>query len=44
MLAIKGLITFLTKHGFKVFGYYRIILGAIILILLAMGFDLNIAG
>lgn len=44
MLAIKGLITFLTKHGFKVFGYYRIILGAIILILLAIGIDLNIAG
>jgi undecaprenyl-diphosphatase len=44
MLAIKGLISFLTKHGFKVFGYYRIILGAIILILLAMGVDLNIAG
>jgi undecaprenyl-diphosphatase len=44
MIAIKGLITFLTKHGFKVFGYYRIILGAIILILLAMGIDLNLAG
>jgi undecaprenyl-diphosphatase len=44
MLAIKGLISFLTKHGFKVFGYYRIILGTIILILLAMGIDLNIAG
>jgi len=44
MLAIKGLISFLTKHGFKVFGYYRIILGTIILILLAIGIDLNIAG
>jgi undecaprenyl-diphosphatase len=44
MIAIKGFITFLTKHGFKVFGYYRIILGAIILILLAIGVDLNIAG
>lgn len=44
ILAIKGFITFLTKHGFKVFGYYRIIVGAIILILLAMGVDLNIAG
>lgn len=43
MLAIKGFITFLTKHGFKVFGYYRIIVGAIILILLAAGIDLNIA-
>ncbi len=43
MLAIKGFITFLTKHGFKVFGYYRIIVGAIILILLATGTDLNLA-
>jgi undecaprenyl-diphosphatase len=43
MLAIKGFISFLTKHGFKVFGYYRIIVGAIILILLVTGSDLNLA-
>ncbi len=43
-LAIKGFITFLTKHGFRVFGYYRIIVGGIILILLAMGIDLNMVG
>jgi undecaprenyl-diphosphatase len=43
MLAIKGFISFLTKHGFKVFGYYRIIVGVIILILLATGTDLNLA-
>jgi undecaprenyl-diphosphatase len=43
MLAIKGFIAFLTKHGFKLFGYYRIIVGAIILILLVTGHDLNIA-
>ena len=42
MVAIKGFITFLTKHGFKIFGYYRIIIGLIILILLATGADLNI--
>jgi undecaprenyl-diphosphatase len=42
MLAIKGFISFLTRHGFKVFGYYRIIVGVIILILLATGTDLNI--
>src|SRR5690606_26093409 len=29
MLAIKFFIDFLTKHGFKVFGIYRIIIGAI---------------
>ncbi len=32
LLAIKGFIGFLTKNGFKVFGYYRIALGLLILI------------
>ncbi len=41
-LAIKSFISYLTKHGFKVFGYYRIILGAIILILYWVGIDLQI--
>lgn len=42
MAAIKFFIAFLTKYGFKVFGYYRIALGLTILILLALGFDLTI--
>jgi undecaprenyl-diphosphatase len=42
LIAIKGFITYLTKHGFKLFGYYRIIIGLLILILLAFGVDLNI--
>ncbi|SKB85542.1 undecaprenyl-diphosphate phosphatase [Dyadobacter psychrophilus] len=42
MLAIKFFITFLTKYGFKVFGYYRIILGLILLGLLASGYKLDI--
>jgi len=42
MIAIKAFITFLTKYGFKVFGYYRILLGAIILILFALGIPLSI--
>lgn len=33
MIAIKAFITYLTKHGFKVFGYYRIIVGLMIIIL-----------
>lgn len=41
MIAIKFFIQFLTKHGFLVFGYYRIILGAILLILIASGIELN---
>ena len=31
LLAIKSFIGFLTKHGFKVFGYYRIIAGIVLL-------------
>jgi undecaprenyl-diphosphatase len=33
ILAIKSFIGFLTKYGFKLFGYYRIIVGVVILIL-----------
>ena len=42
LLAIKFFITYLQKHGFKVFGYYRIIVGAVLLILLALGVDLKV--
>jgi undecaprenyl-diphosphatase len=42
MIAIKSFVNFLTKHGFKVFGYYRIILGTIILILYYLGAGLSI--
>ncbi len=42
MAAIKFFITFLTKYGFKAFGYYRIVVGLAILILIFMGVDLNI--
>jgi undecaprenyl-diphosphatase len=38
MLAIKAFINYLTKHGFKAFGYYRIAVGLIILILWAMDY------
>jgi undecaprenyl-diphosphatase len=37
MLAIKLFITYLQKHGFKIFGYYRIIVGIVILLLLWKG-------
>ncbi|MDZ4846539.1 MAG: undecaprenyl-diphosphate phosphatase [Chitinophagales bacterium] len=42
LLAIKFFISFLQKHGFKLFGYYRITLGLILLTLLALGYDLNL--
>ena len=40
--AIKFFIEFLTKYGFKAFGYYRIIVGGAILILLFTGAELSI--
>jgi undecaprenyl-diphosphatase len=42
MLAIKLFISFLTKYGFKIFGWYRVIFGLLLLVLLAMGIDLKI--
>lgn len=42
MIAIKTFIALLTKYGFKMFGYYRIALGLILLALIAAGFDLKI--
>jgi len=42
LLAIKSFISFLINHGFKVFGYYRIIVGGIILAMLMAGVDLNL--
>jgi len=40
-LAIKSFIGYLTKHGFKIFGYYRIVVGLLILILYWLGIDLK---
>jgi len=42
MIAIKTFITFLQKHGFKVFGWYRIVVGLILIALLLMGIDLKV--
>ncbi|MDR1561458.1 MAG: undecaprenyl-diphosphate phosphatase [Dysgonamonadaceae bacterium] len=42
LLAIKFFIEFLTKYGFKTFGYYRIAAGAVILILMCCGFHLEV--
>lgn len=40
--AIKFFIEFLTRHGFKAFGYYRIIVGGALLVLLFSGIELSI--
>ena len=42
MLAIKFFISFVSKYGFKAFGWYRIIVGGIILIMLLTGHNLTI--
>ena len=42
LLAIKFFINFVTKYGFNAFGWYRIIVGSAILIMLACGVDLAI--
>lgn len=42
LLAIKFFISFVTKYGFKAFGWYRIIVGGIILIMLFAGYNLTI--
>ena len=43
MLAIKFFINFVTKYGFKAFGWYRIIVGGLILIMMLAGHNLTIA-
>ncbi|MBN8578310.1 MAG: undecaprenyl-diphosphate phosphatase [Cytophagales bacterium] len=40
--AIKSFINFLTQHGFKVFGYYRIAVGITLLLLYWLGIDLQV--
>ena len=42
LLAIKFFIGFVTRYGFKAFGYYRIIVGGIILVMMLMGYNLEI--
>lgn len=42
IIAIKTFINILTKHGFKAFGWYRIVVGLIILVLLLSGHELSI--
>jgi undecaprenyl-diphosphatase len=43
LAAIKFFIGFLSKHGFKLFGWYRIIVGLLIIGLIVAGVDLKIS-
>jgi undecaprenyl-diphosphatase len=40
-LSIRFLISFLQRHGFRLFGWYRIALGLVLLIMIALGIDLK---
>ena len=42
MLDIKYFISFLQKNGFRIFGWYRIVVGLIILALILSGYDLKV--
>lgn len=42
IIAIKSFISFLTKHGFRIFGWYRIAIGIVILGLYFAGIELNV--
>lgn len=44
ILAMRWFVGFLNRYGFRAFGIYRIIVGGIILILLALGFNLQMVG
>ncbi|MEO5583997.1 MAG: undecaprenyl-diphosphate phosphatase, partial [Flavobacteriales bacterium] len=43
LLAIRSFVDFLTRHGFRAFGWYRIIIGAVLLVLILSGVDLSMA-
>ncbi|MFI5219553.1 MAG: undecaprenyl-diphosphate phosphatase, partial [Bacteroidia bacterium] len=41
-VAIKSFIGYLQKHGLQAFGYYRIVVGVAIIVMLALGVELKI--
>jgi len=42
IVAIKAFISFLVKHGFRAFGYYRIVAGLLLIVFLATGHKLSV--
>ncbi|MEP7265514.1 MAG: undecaprenyl-diphosphate phosphatase [Bacteroidota bacterium] len=42
VIAIRSFIGYITKYGFKIFGYYRIVVGLLIIIFVLMGVDLKV--
>lgn len=43
-IAIRSFISYLSKNGFKIFGYYRIALGSILILLMLFGVNLQMVG
>ena len=43
LLAIKFFIEFVTKYGFRVFGYYRIVLSVGVAIALLLGANISLS-
>jgi undecaprenyl-diphosphatase len=41
-IAIRSFIGYITKYGFKLFGYYRIVIGLLIIIFVVMGVDIKL--
>lgn len=41
-LAIRSFISYITVHGFKIFGYYRILVGLLIISCVVLGIDLKL--
>ena len=42
VIAIKAFISFLARHGFRLFGYYRILVGITIILLILFGVNLSV--
>jgi undecaprenyl-diphosphatase len=42
IIAIKSFIGFLAKHGFRIFGWYRIIIGVVLIALYYSGVEMNV--
>jgi undecaprenyl-diphosphatase len=42
ILAIRGFVSFVSRHGLELFGFYRIVLGLVILVAPFFGFELNL--
>lgn len=42
MLAVRSFVNFLARFGFRAFGFYRILVGAVILLMLGLGINLQL--